>query len=623
VSILAGVTAITAVYIYFLLFAEFAFLEHARRGLGESGVTALMVTMGLAGIGGSLVSARRFRPTTGGSQLAAGFVGCAVAALLSLFAGGPFIAFPCAALVGGSLGWTTVTLSLCLRPTLHLKKLGFRCGLGTGLAYAFCNQPLVFTASPQAQIIIALLAAFAGFSAAFRMQTEPLAESSSLDYRPLAAGIIVTLFFFLVWLDSAAFFIIQHNPLLKAGTWENSIALQGNAFVHLCAAVLTGFALDRRQLALTLGVALLALMAACIMLAGTDQQFPAARVFYTAGVSIYSTALVFFPARGGRPRLAGILFAVAGWFGSAAGIGMAQSLNAVPLSFVLVTAVFVATAFIVRGVWIKRARAAMGPLAMLALALFVPRPTKAAEDQQIIRGREVYISEGCIHCHSQYVRPQTMDELRWGPSSPLAESLAQNPPLFGNRRQGPDLAQVGNRRSPEWNRLHLIGPRLVSPGSRMPSYAHLFRAGDPRGDALLAYLASLGGDTLSERLQREQAWSPLPGTAVATPTQQRALFQKLCVNCHGAAGHGDGELASKLSLRPPDFSRDVWRHVHGAEAERQLTRIVKFGLPGTAMSGHEYLSDSEVVSLATYALNLHVVPVAPQQTYNGQAAGVR
>jgi cytochrome c oxidase cbb3-type subunit 2 len=130
-------------------------------------------------------------------------------------------------------------------------------------------------------------------------------------------------------------------------------------------------------------------------------------------------------------------------------------------------------------------------LILLGLVLV---PFARAEDAALIhRGREVYIAEGCIHCHSQYVRPGTADEERWGPAIPLSESERQRPPLFGNRRQGPDLQNVGARRTAEWQRLHLQSPRAVTPGSRMPSYAHLFSPGPASdGEALLAYLGSLG-----------------------------------------------------------------------------------------------------------------------------------
>jgi cytochrome c oxidase cbb3-type subunit 2 len=211
-----------------------------------------------------------------------------------------------------------------------------------------------------------------------------------------------------------------------------------------------------------------------------------------------------------------------------------------------------------------------------------------------------------MHCHSQYVRPQVALEVeRWGPAIGLAEALRAAPPLLGNRRQGPDLANVGNRRSFEWNKLHLIAPRAVTPGTRMPSYAYLFAGDGARGDALLAYLASLGAETMGTRGAQIAAWRPRTASAVE-PGEARRLFARLCTPCHGAEGRGDGPLAPKLSLRPPDWSTAAWRHVPaGADPEVTLARIIKFGLPGLPMAGHEYLPDEEVVGLARFVRTLH------------------
>lgn len=106
-------------------------------------------------------------------------------------------------------------------------------------------------------------------------------------------------------------------------------------------------------------------------------------------------------------------------------------------------------------------------------------------------GRKIYISEGCIHCHSQYVRPVGKDQQLWGEVTQPSYALEQSPVLIGNRRQGPDLANLALRRPKEWNRLHLIEPSAIVPGSRMPSYRHLFDDGNPKGEALLDYLDSL------------------------------------------------------------------------------------------------------------------------------------
>ena len=106
-------------------------------------------------------------------------------------------------------------------------------------------------------------------------------------------------------------------------------------------------------------------------------------------------------------------------------------------------------------------------------------------------GREVYVSEGCIHCHSQYVRPVGADRELWGPPTSVETALSQVPVLIGNRRQGPDLANTGLRRDEVWNRLNLMNPSTLVPESRMPSYRHLFEDDGRCGEALLAYLNSL------------------------------------------------------------------------------------------------------------------------------------
>jgi mono/diheme cytochrome c family protein len=245
---------------------------------------------------------------------------------------------------------------------------------------------------------------------------------------------------------------------------------------------------------------------------------------------------------------------------------------------------------------------------------------QASDDEAaaIRRGREVYIAEGCVHCHSQYVRPRVKEDVeRWGPATEWVAAVRAAPPLLGNRRQGPDLANVGNRRTPEWNRLHLQDPRALSPGSRMPRYAHLFTPGDDRGEALVAYLASLGAGTGAERQALIATWRPAR-ELVTPPAAAQLRFRQLCAPCHGAEGHGDGRLAAKLSLPPPDWSRTAWRYVPpGEDAEAVISRIIKFGLPGLAMAGHEYLPDGDVVGLARWVRTLHkegnggVVAVVP------------
>lgn len=586
----AGIVAAT--YVYFLLFAEFALLALAERaGHGGGALRALLASLGAGGVAGAVGAARFHRPERARGRLAALLAACGSAALLALGVERLVPLAAVCALVGLSLGALTVTLAATLARAMGGVRLGLGIGLGTGVAYALCNLPAVFAADARGQT--ALAAVVAGLGA---LATRGLALTEVAPAPPPrgVTGRWIAALLALVWLDSAAFYIIQHTEALRGATWAGEATLLANAAVHLLAAVVSGAVIDAGRRRAPVFGAVLLLGAAALMLGGAVPALLPAHWLYTAGVSLYSVALVHFPAATGRAGVAAAVFGLAGWCGSALGIGMAQDLNAVPGWFV---------ALAVAGVFAALGTLRRGPAAALLLGgAALAAPSAEAADEFIARGREVYIREGCIHCHSQYVRPHSdADLLRWGPVTPLPQLRAGTPPLPGNRRQGPDLANVGNRRSAEWNRLHLREPRAVSPGSRMPSYAHLFLGGDDSdGEALVAYLATLGADTMPARLEQLAHWQPAVGTPRARSEAGR-LFARLCANCHGMEGRGDGPLAARLSLRPPDWPQEGARRATGAteaDLELALARIVKFGLPGTPMAGHEYLPDADVVGLA-------------------------
>jgi cytochrome c oxidase cbb3-type subunit 2 len=97
------------------------------------------------------------------------------------------------------------------------------------------------------------------------------------------------------------------------------------------------------------------------------------------------------------------------------------------------------------------------------------RPYTALE----LEGRDIYIREGCVGCHSQMIRPFRSETERYGHYSVAGESVWERPFLWGSKRTGPDLARVGERYSDEWHRVHLMNPRNVVPESNMPGYPWL------------------------------------------------------------------------------------------------------------------------------------------------------
>jgi cytochrome c oxidase cbb3-type subunit II len=104
-----------------------------------------------------------------------------------------------------------------------------------------------------------------------------------------------------------------------------------------------------------------------------------------------------------------------------------------------------------------------------------------------LKGRQVYIREGCYVCHSQMIRPLRDEVERYGHYSLAAESMYDHPFQWGSKRTGPDLARVGGRYSDEWHRAHLIDPRSMVPESIMPPYAFL-DAKELRTDDIGAHL---------------------------------------------------------------------------------------------------------------------------------------
>ncbi|NOH49230.1 cytochrome oxidase [Vibrio rotiferianus] len=149
-----------------------------------------------------------------------------------------------------------------------------------------------------------------------------------------------------------------------------------------------------------------------------------------------------------------------------------------------------------------------------------------------LAGRDIYISEGCHVCHTQMVRPLEPETKRNGRANKESDDIYEFPNLWGSKRTGPDLTNLGRKYSDQWHVLHLIDPRQVIPTSIMPAYPWLFEQtlsgnaigdkmetlrilgvpytdqeisdarlqvrGKTKGEALILYLQSLGQDTAQE-----------------------------------------------------------------------------------------------------------------------------
>ncbi len=155
-----------------------------------------------------------------------------------------------------------------------------------------------------------------------------------------------------------------------------------------------------------------------------------------------------------------------------------------------------------------------------------PRPLEG----EAAYGREVYIANGCMYCHSQQIRSEHFGngadiKRNWGVRRTVQRDyIYEKPILLGTMRTGPDLANVARRWSgqggKDWNHLHLYAPRMMMPGSLMPSFAFLYEkrriTGEPSADAL--------------KLQGE--WAPEPGYEIVPTPQAKALVEYLSVLDH-------------------------------------------------------------------------------------------
>lgn len=90
-----------------------------------------------------------------------------------------------------------------------------------------------------------------------------------------------------------------------------------------------------------------------------------------------------------------------------------------------------------------------------------------------LEGRDVYIKEGCVSCHSQMVRPFRSETERYGEYSKAGEFVYDHPFLWGSKRTGPDLHRLGLKYPDSWHYKHMVDPTSMSPGSIMPPYPWL------------------------------------------------------------------------------------------------------------------------------------------------------
>lgn len=92
-----------------------------------------------------------------------------------------------------------------------------------------------------------------------------------------------------------------------------------------------------------------------------------------------------------------------------------------------------------------------------------------------LEGRDIYVREGCLGCHSQMIRPFRWETERYGEYSKSGEFIYDRPFLWGSKRTGPDLHREGGKYPDKWHYNHMLEPESMSPGSIMPAYPWLLK----------------------------------------------------------------------------------------------------------------------------------------------------
>ena len=132
-------------------------------------------------------------------------------------------------------------------------------------------------------------------------------------------------------------------------------------------------------------------------------------------------------------------------------------------------------------------------------------------------GRDTYIGEACWHCHSQYVRPVSNEDMRFGKVSYAEEYQNEMflPHLFGTRRVGPDLIRESGRHGNDWHVAHFYDSTIVVPSSVMPRYTWFYDGEQPneKGIAIVAYVQWLGSWATPEAIARKEREEAKNGAA--------------------------------------------------------------------------------------------------------------
>lgn len=257
----------------------------------------------------------------------------------------------------------------------------------------------------------------------------------------------------------------------------------------------------------------------------------------------------------------------------------------------------------------------LGATVLLPMVLFNPQASGSGNvyagrtPGSAVRGRQIYIREGCMYCHSQFTRLQ---DRGLGPLVKAGDYVFETPHQLGTARTGPDLTNEGGKFPDGWQKAHLINPRAMKPGSIMPSFSYL---SSKDMDDLVGYIQSLGdrrGAAAFVEAPAEYTTQTQAGRLLAqrkhvdtgddaSANAGRGLYTQNCAACHGLEGRGNGPNSISLEKKPADFTRAFFKQYSD---EFWFYRISE-GVAGTRMPRFaEALSEEQRWYLVAYLKTL-------------------
>ncbi len=242
----------------------------------------------------------------------------------------------------------------------------------------------------------------------------------------------------------------------------------------------------------------------------------------------------------------------------------------------------------------------------LPYAIFKPADTLYARPYTELeqKGRDLYVSNGCLYCHSQFTRPEDVT-----PSEPTeaGDFNYDKPHQLGTLRTGPDLANIGLKRGDQWEIDHLRDPRTFTPNSIMPSFKFLSEGRLARTRGLSQHTGEQAD--ASTNLMIPDKYHGLKQPMELTDenwSKGRDIYARRCLTCHGCAGKGDGPYAMINNARPADL-----RHPASSPAVDFFFWRISDGVPGTVMPmWHQSMTEDErwLVTLFVQNAFMDMVP---------------